>query len=157
MLVLVDAVEIFGEDFVEADIRSTVIGDFYRYWRTLAGGREMPVTTDVDPVQVPRHVLPHLCVVDVLADGRFRYRVAGTRLVEGCGMEITGRYADAMPGAEAVVRRFQHLIGARKPYHCIAPLTWSALTYKSYETVVCPLADPASGRVARLIGAGWFE
>jgi hypothetical protein len=148
---------IYCEDFTESGIRSHMLRDFYRYWRRLAGNRQMPETVEVDPVQIPRHVLPNICVVDVQPDDRFRYRVAGTRLVEGCGVEITGKYADEMVGSDGVEQRYRRAVRSRKPYHCIGPLTWSPLSYKHYETVVCPLSDPASGCVSRLIGAGWFD
>lgn len=157
MLPQVDAIEIYQEEFGESDIACGVVRDFYRHWRALTGSRDMPMMSEVDAVTIPRHVLPYICVVDVTQDGRFKYRVAGTKLVEGCGMEITGRFVDEIAGTDGIERRLRRLLRTRKPYHCIVPLTWSTMTYKHYESVVCPLADPRTEAVGRMIGAGWFD
>ncbi|MDJ0513856.1 MAG: PAS domain-containing protein [Methyloceanibacter sp.] len=62
----------------------------FDYWQDIAQGRTMPARADFDPLKVP-HLLPHLAVVD-LRDGfdRGRFRLAGTRLRDIYGREITG-------------------------------------------------------------------
>ena len=114
------------EDFAESDICSPMVRDFYRYWLGLTAKRPMPDQTDVDPTQIPRHVLPFINLTDVRPDGRFKSRLAGTKVVALSGLDITGRYIDEIPGTEDMLRQFQRLVRSRKPYHCIVPLTWSA-------------------------------
>lgn len=145
------------EDFSVDDIGSPMVRDFYRYWLDLAAGRPMPHQGEVDPTQIPKHVLPFINLTDVGADGRFRARLAGTKVVALSGMEITGRFIDEIPGTEDMLRQFQRLLRSVKPYHCIVPLTWSALNYKWYETVVCPLAADGDREVGRLISATAFD
>ncbi len=65
--------------------------DLYDYWRARANGRPMPERADIDPVHLPR-LLPGLSILD--ADNGLdtvRYRVAGTRVREIYGLEVTGR------------------------------------------------------------------
>ncbi len=145
------------EDFSQDDISSPMVRDFYRYWLDLAAGRPMPHQTEVDPTGIPKHVLPFINLTDVGTDGRFKARLAGTKVVALSGMEITGRFIDEIPGAEDMLRQFQRLLKSRKPYHCIVPLTWSALNYKWCETVVCPLAGGGDRRIGRLISATAFD
>ena len=117
----------------------------------------MPDQADVDPTRIPKHVLPFINLTDVSADGRFKSRLAGTKVVALSGLEITGRYIDEISGTEDMLRQFRRLVQSGKPYHCTVPLTWSALNYKWCETVVCPLADDTGRQVGRLISATAFD
>jgi len=65
--------------------------DLFDYWLRSAGVRSMPARADLDPLKVPR-LLPHLGLIDLrqgLDQGLFR--LAGTRLRDVYGKEITGR------------------------------------------------------------------
>lgn len=65
--------------------------DLFDYWLQSAGARAMPARSDFDPLKVPR-LLPHLGLIDLrqgLDQGLFR--LAGTRLRDIYGREITGR------------------------------------------------------------------
>ncbi|MBI4724573.1 MAG: PAS domain-containing protein [Rhodomicrobium sp.] len=65
--------------------------DLYDYWRTCAQARPLPSRYDIDPVDIP-HLLPGLSLLDVGQDlDALRYRLAGTRVREIYGTEITGR------------------------------------------------------------------
>ena len=65
--------------------------DLFDYWLKSAGARSMPARADLDPLKVPR-LLPHLGLID-LRQGfdQGLFRLAGTRLREVYGKEITGR------------------------------------------------------------------
>ena len=65
--------------------------DLYGYWRACAGARPVPSRYDIDPVDIPR-LLPCLSILEA-AKGleSLRYRLAGTRVREIYGTEITGR------------------------------------------------------------------
>jgi hypothetical protein len=57
----------------------------------------MPCRRDIDPIEIPRKVLPNLQVIEVIDGGaRFRYRLVGTALVEAYGKDFTGRIADEL-------------------------------------------------------------
>jgi len=65
--------------------------ELFDYWDRLAGQRSMPARSDLDPLKVPR-LLPHLGLID-LKDGvdRGLFRLAGTRLRDIYGQEVTGK------------------------------------------------------------------
>ena len=70
----------------------------YDYWRRIAAGNPMPRRRDLDPTDIPR-LLPHVMLIDVLADGRYRYRLIGTANAREHGMNATGQFLDdAMKG-----------------------------------------------------------
>ncbi len=64
--------------------------EIFDYWRGAANGRAMPARADLDPVAI-RHLLPAISILDVGARyDMLRYRLAGTRLREIYGCEVTG-------------------------------------------------------------------
>jgi len=65
--------------------------ELFDYWVRSAGERPMPARSDLDPLKVPR-LLPYLGLVD-LRDGLDQglFRLAGMRLRDVYGKEITGR------------------------------------------------------------------
>jgi hypothetical protein len=65
--------------------------EVFDYWRRAANGRPMPARADLDPAMM-RHLLPGISILDVGA--RFDalcYRLAGTRLHDIYGCEVTGQ------------------------------------------------------------------
>jgi hypothetical protein len=65
--------------------------DLYLYWRSCAAGDQIPSRYGIDPVQIP-HLLPSLSLLDAGKElDSLRYRLAGTRVREIYGIEITGR------------------------------------------------------------------
>jgi hypothetical protein len=67
--------------------------ELFDYWLQSAGARRMPARSDLDPLRVPR-LLPHIGLIDVRdgVDGA-TFRLAGTRLHDVYGQEITGKRA----------------------------------------------------------------
>jgi hypothetical protein len=76
--------------------------ELYDYWLSCAGTRRMPARSDLDPLGVPK-LLPSIGLIDVgggLAEAWFR--LAGTRLHDIYGEEITGKRLDRVfSGASA--------------------------------------------------------
>jgi len=85
--------------------------ELYDYWQQSAGARMMPSRADFDPLKVPR-LLPHIGLIDLrggIDQGSFR--LAGTRLRDIYGQEITGRrLSDVFRGERA---RYWHRIHDR--------------------------------------------
>jgi len=68
------------------------------YWERLGAGRMAPTRADLRPQDIPR-ILPHLLLLDVLADGSdFFVRLMGTHVVNGLGADMTGRYLSEFTG-----------------------------------------------------------
>lgn len=76
--------------------------ELFDYWLRSAGPRRMPARSDLDPLKVPR-LLPHIGLIDV-RDGvdDASFRLAGTRLHDVYGQEVTGKRAgDVFSGEQA--------------------------------------------------------
>jgi len=68
--------------------------DLYDYWCQTAGLRAMPARSDINPFSVPK-LLPCIGLIDLTEGlGEARFRLAGTRLREVYGEEITGKRID---------------------------------------------------------------
>ena len=68
--------------------------DLYDYWCQTAGSRAMPARSDINPFSVPK-LLPCIGLIDLTEGlGGARFRLAGTRLREVYGEEITGKRID---------------------------------------------------------------
>lgn len=76
------------------DVR--LMDDLLDYWNRKRAGRIGPRRADLDPAAIKAH-LPHLVIVDVIDGGKdFRFRLVGTRVVEGLGHDNTGkRFSEA--------------------------------------------------------------
>jgi hypothetical protein len=94
--------------------------DLFEYWRSIAGPREMPARSDINPGQLQR-ILPFIGLIDVSRDfAESRYRLAGTRLRDVYGAEITGiRVAELLGGRQADYweRIYERIVIRRLPAH----------------------------------------
>ena len=94
--------------------------ELYDYWRETAGFRAMPARSDINPFSVPK-LLPCIGLIDLtegLAEAQFR--LAGTRLRDVYGDEITGKRIDRVfAGACADYWRDIHakVAGEGSPLH----------------------------------------
>lgn len=89
----------------------------YSYWLGKAASRPMPRRADIDPAEIPK-LLRDIMLVDVLPDGRYRYRLIGTANTEAHGVSATGRYLDeVLPGDEYkahVLRLYDECVRERR-------------------------------------------
>jgi hypothetical protein len=73
----------------------------YEHWHGLRPGPGLlPGRQHFDPLSVVE-LMPNLWMLGIdEASGRYRYRLVGTRMVEGMGRDLTGHwYGEAHPGA----------------------------------------------------------
>ncbi len=67
--------------------------ELFDYWHGSAGVRRMPARSDLDPLKVPK-LLPCIGLIDVREGlDKASFRLAGTRLHDIYGQEITGKRA----------------------------------------------------------------
>lgn len=78
----------------------TVLEELERYWRDLRGARRIPVRSDVDPARIDS-ALPHAFILDRVAPGVARLRVAGQKLSSLIGMDARGMPLTAFFSADA--------------------------------------------------------
>jgi hypothetical protein len=137
-----------------------ILGPALSYWVQKRGGRSVPRKRDIDPIEVPRSVLPNLQVIDVIDGGaRFRYRLIGTATVEAYGEDFTGRYPDEMFPPE--LRDFIHAV-YRQVCSERAPVFLSNryVTARGFELaskrIYMPLCD-GNDAVSHILGVLRFE
>lgn len=76
-----------------------LLQSLYEYWLGRRHGRAVPERRDIDPLDMPRNLLPHLLLVELHgARPRIRYRLIGTAISERYGEDFTGRYLDEVSG-----------------------------------------------------------
>ncbi len=64
------------------------------YWRRIHPDRGLPGRRHFDPIDVPA-LLPHIWMIDVFRDPwQFRFRLAGTAIVDFIEIEATGKWCD---------------------------------------------------------------
>src|SRR5437764_2538572 len=92
----------------------------YRYWQDKAAGRRMPGRADIDPIEIPS-LLSDIMLVDVMPEGRYRYRLIGTGNTIAHGFSATGRHLDeVLPGEEYkahVLRLYDECVRERRPLY----------------------------------------
>ena len=99
----------------------TSIGDtlrpLYDYWLQLRAGRSMPARADLDPLNMPRHLLADIFLLDVeTAPQRFRFRLMGTSVAEMLGEDWTGKYVDELHQAnQKVMNQYVETVEQREP------------------------------------------
>jgi CheY-like chemotaxis protein len=143
------------------DFRSDpILRDALAYWREKRGTRAMPMRRDIDAAELPKHLLPHLQLIDVIDGGeRFYFRLVGTAIVDAFGGEFTGKYADEVIRAERIAylhQCYRKVIEARRPVF----IRSRYLTTKTIDMMANRLLMPLSQdgeQVNMILGALTFE
>lgn len=99
--------EAIDEEISVAALDHPLLLGLLRHWETKRGARAMPVRADFRPEEM-HAFLGHIFLVDVENEPRrFRFRLLGTEIVTSYGIELTGKYTDAVqpPAYRAMVER----------------------------------------------------
>lgn len=129
----------------------------YGYWTKKRGGRRMPARVDIDPVDL-KPVLPQLMLIDVeRAPLDFRFRLAGTRLYDIFGVDLTGRSIRTIePSAlsDAVWAGFTELSENGAPQYVRLEYTNAKGYARSYSVLRLPLGDDGKtvDRILAIVG-----
>jgi len=128
---------------VPADCHPT-IRRAVEYWLSIHPAEGLPGRQHLDPVNIP-DLLPDLRLVDIVGDPpRFRYRIAGTRICEFFGGELTGRwYEDTLENFKGsrTEKDFLSLMETREPsWRLGRPLFAMAKDFANVERVYLPFA-----------------
>ncbi|WP_189990834.1 PAS domain-containing protein [Thalassobaculum fulvum] len=150
--------------FVDFDMQvaNRRLVDIYNHWRSIRDGGDVPPADRWDPLDLVQH-LGHLFVVRVEAASSgdpapdLRYTLIGTYLVDALGRDTTGRLVgDTFPEGHPVVSVYHRAIARRAPVRTHGRLDWVDKKYRSFESVLLPLAG-ADGRIAKFAGAAVYE
>lgn len=123
------------------------------------GSRAMPARGDIDPVEMPRFVLPYLVLFDVFDHGaRFRWRLAGTEVVNRFGRDATGRFGEeVLTGAYLafITSLTEQACRRGVPVYSHAIFRWTTAHAMTTSRLYVPLGDEAAG-VTHVLGAHAF-
>lgn len=79
-----------GHSLPFADDR--VLLNLAAYWSAKRGAYPLPPRSAIDPLDMPRRLLPHLSLTERTGEGsEFRFRLVGTELVQRFGRDATGK------------------------------------------------------------------
>lgn len=117
----------------------------------------MPSRQDIDPLAMPKHLLPHLELIDVIAETelRFRWRLIGTHVTAAVGRDCTGRFFDELylgDDFETVSQPFRWVAETARPLRWFGSSGFIGRDWQSYEGVYLPLSS--DGVVVDMIFAG---
>jgi len=117
----------------------------YGYWLEKCGERRMPSRADLDPLEIPRALLPGMSLVDVVPDERrYVYRLVGTGDVEVRGSDPTGKSvaeACCAPTPENALSCYDNVVSTKAPFLDAEPFTAPNGRYVTEETLFLPLSD----------------
>lgn len=116
--------------------------DLFSVWCSWRGDRVLPGKDSLDPLEIT-HALPYLSLIRVERDPlRFHVRLVGGEIVEGTGANHSGKYMDAIDGAEGGINRLMELQENPRPVLDIGiPMGWSPRDYKSCSALNLPFVD----------------
>jgi hypothetical protein len=113
------------------------------FWDRVRGSRSMPDLSDIDPVEMPRSILPHVFLINVLENPRrYAYRLAGTRVEEHLG-PLKGKTLDDLHfGAETpdILRQYDDTVSHRTPTECSHDFTGVDRRQYRYTRLLMPLS-----------------
>lgn len=130
-----------------------------QYWGGQRQGRDFPDRADIDPLGMPRCILPHLSLVEISDGGRrARYRLVGTEIVNRLGQDFTGRYASEVMTGDYhlfITSMFRAVYEYRAPLYSESQFR-SNMALSRTRRLLLPLGCNRSNRVEQvLIGQTW--
>jgi hypothetical protein len=101
--------------------------ELFDYWRSKAGGGRYPTRADIQPAELKR-LLPSLSILEVVEGEapRLKVRLAGTRLRDYLGVEITGHHLDEYDLGDQTGywdAAYREVILGGRPAQGVVPLT----------------------------------
>lgn len=137
----------------------------YRYWCDRCQGRALPRRTDIDPVEIPPALWPHVILLDVVWQEdrpRFRYRRVGEVFWRALGQEPTGRFIDEVLPETAgyrayVIGIYEEMVRRRRAMYTenVFTLDGQAVPMLT-KRVSLPLAEEGE-RIDRVLAGHVFE
>lgn len=133
----------------------SILQELEQYWRDLRGARRIPVRSDVDPARIDS-ALPYAFILDRVAPGVGRLRVAGQKLSSFVGMDARGMPLTSFFSADArdVVMRQTELTFSRPALIEVPLVSHRSLGRPklSGRMLLLPLLGP-DGEISRALGA----
>ena len=129
------------------------------YWDRKRGARAMPLRSDIDPLELRRH-LGSLVLIDVLPGMTdFRMRLIGTRIVETYGRDSTGKLLSSLKPIDPEWWRFcdglyRAVAGRAVIARARGNLRMVGRDFRRFDSVLLPLD---AGTVGKILAEQLFD
>ena len=146
---------------VASPITDPRLREAHDYWRRKTGARAMPRRADIDPTEIPK-LLPDVMLVDVLPEGRYRYRLIGTENARAHGINATGRSLDeVLPGPDYkahVIALYDECVRTRRALYseCLFLSLQQQGPERHTKVLFLPLSDDGASVNIVLVGQVFF-
>jgi hypothetical protein len=146
--------EVQGDFNPDLDFQSERLIETADYWQALRGARRMPSHGNIDPLDLPPRLLPHLELVDVYheAELRLRWRLIGTHLTAAVARDSTGKFFDELyprNNLTTLSAPFKWVIENMNPLHWTGTSGFAGKDWMSFECVLFPLSS--DGKTVNMI------
>ena len=129
----------------DLNFEHSLLKEAYTLWQRLRGERALPSRGDLDPVQVPTAMLPHMQLLDIEPGPpvRYRWRLIGTHITGALGRDSTGKYWDELY-VDATLKSFKKGVEwiqeNRRPIRCFGKSDFAQKHFQSFEAIEMPLS-----------------
>jgi hypothetical protein len=135
--------------------------DFLRYWNGARGNKLMPARPDIDPVDIPHALLPHLFLVEPVEGGRrLKVRLVGSEMAIAAGRPITGLHFDEFHSNKAYMKYisalYGHVMEQRRPVVAVSRFGLAGQEHRVTQRILCPLS-PDGETVSMVISCQVFD
>jgi hypothetical protein len=115
----------------------------FQFWRESRVDGRVPLKSTIDPVRMPRRILPFLFIYEMIG-GRFRCRLAGTEIAAAFQRDPTGKFLDelALPpdGLANRTRLFTEVVTTGVPVIYGGHLSEGLNTWMRFQRLLLPIS-----------------
>jgi len=137
-----------------------VLQRFYADWDARRRGHEFPARRDFDPCDL-KYALGDISLLEVLRDPlRFRFRLQGANIVERIGIDLTGKFVEAMPDRrhrQMAMEHYAAVLETRRPVVKVRRAFVTEWRVWNCEILVAPLSNSGSEIDMLLSCFAWDE
>lgn len=145
----------FIDQFEVDDISIDKMRCIYKYWLKIKGSKALPSRDDINPADITS-VLPHITLVRVEEDGRYKLTLVGSENVKVAEEDVTGKYLDEIPKLHKYAKeRYDWVVQNKRPYIYQGDLMWSEKNFLDYSIIGLPLSND-NEQVDGIMFAGFY-
>lgn len=145
----------FIDHFEVDDISNDKMRCIYEYWLKIKGENKMPSRGDINPADITS-VLPHITLVRVEENGRYKLTLVGSENVKVADGDVTGKYLDEIPQLHKYAKeRYDWVVKNKRPYIYQGKLQWSEKEFLDYSIIGLPLSNN-NDKVDGIMFAGFY-
>lgn len=140
--------------FSVEEIGDPTLLELHTFWNDLRGDRDAPMKEDLDPLEIPRHLLPRIALFDIEWNpNRVKLRLVGTQITTWFGKDCTGVYLDDpayYPIGQQQLPYFLSVARTLRPHYLTAYAPDNEQKYRNFARLLMPLKGN-SGRSETLL------